>query len=235
MGSSRISVSPLPRCRSPLQQEDAAGHRGTPRGSGRFRDVLTELIHARDDEGQLSDAEVVGHASVIYAASHETTGNALTWALFLLSQHPQWHRAACEEVRSTLTSDAPTLAELERLEVLDAVLRETLRLTPAAPWTTRIASTHADVGGHSVPRGTEIILSIFHTTELSPVMSSQTDLIHHAGDISDPTSSNSMPSALDLGHALGAASLCLKQRLCWQWCSGASEWNSTHDGQSIPF
>ena len=134
--------------------------RGAPDG---YRDVLTELIHARDDEGQLSDAEVVGHASVIYAASHETTGNALTWALFLLSQHPQWHRAACEEVRSTLTSDAPTLAELERLEVLDDVLRETLRLTPAAPWTTRIASTDADVGGHSVPRGTEIILSIFHT------------------------------------------------------------------------
>jgi cytochrome P450 len=127
------------------------------------RDVLTELIHARDDEGQLSDAEVVGHASVIYAASHETTGNALTWALFLLSQHPDWHRAACDEVRSTLASETPTLSELERLDVLDCVIRESLRLTPPAPWTTRIAATDAEVGGHHVPRGTEIVLSIFHT------------------------------------------------------------------------
>ncbi len=127
------------------------------------RDVLTELIHARDEEGQLSDAEVVGHASVIYAASHETTGNALTWALFLLSQHPQWHRAACEEVRATLAYDSPTLTELERLEVLDAVVRETLRLTPPAPWTTRIAAIDSQVQGHPVPRGTEVVLSIFHT------------------------------------------------------------------------
>lgn len=127
------------------------------------RDVLTELIHARDEEGQLSDAEVVGHASVIYAASHETTGNALTWALFLLSQHADWHRAACDEVRSILTSDTPTLEELERLDVLDGVIRETLRLTPPAPWTTRIAAVDAAVGGHHVPRGTEVVLSIFHT------------------------------------------------------------------------
>jgi cytochrome P450 len=127
------------------------------------RDVLTELIHARDDEGQLSDAEVVGHASVIYAASHETTGNALTWAFFLLSQHPDWYRAACDEVRSTLACDTPTLGELERLQVLDGVIRETLRLIPPAPWTTRIAAADAAVGGHHVPRGTEIVLSIFHT------------------------------------------------------------------------
>jgi cytochrome P450 len=133
-----------------------------------LRDVLTELIEARDEEGQLTDAEVVGHASVIYAASHETTGNALTWALFLLSQHPQWQRAACEEVRSTLAADVPTLDEIERLEVLDGVIRETLRITPAAPWTTRIAATDAEIGGHPIPRGTEIVVSIFHTHRFEP-------------------------------------------------------------------
>jgi len=128
-----------------------------------FRDVLTELIHARDEDGRLSDAEVVGHASVIYAASHETTGNALTWVLFLLSQHPDWHKAVCEEIRSTVRGKSPALEDLERLQILDDVIRETLRLTPSAPWTTRIAAVDAKVGGYEVPRGTEIVLSIFHT------------------------------------------------------------------------
>jgi cytochrome P450 len=139
--------------------------RRRPTGS---RDVLTDLIAARDDAGGLSDAEVVGHASIIYAASHETTGNALTWALFLLSQHPDWQRAACEEVRATLAGDSPTLDELERLDVLDHVIRETLRLTPSAPWTTRIAATDAEIGGHPIPRGTEIVVSIFHTHRHEP-------------------------------------------------------------------
>ena len=132
-------------------------------------DVLSQLIEAHDEEGKLSDAQVVGHASVIYAASHETTGNALTWALFLLSQHPHWYRAACEEVRSTLKGDAPTPADLDRLEVLDWVIHETLRLTPPAPWTTRIAAADGCVGGHFVPRGTEIVVSIFHTHRIEPI------------------------------------------------------------------
>jgi cytochrome P450 len=129
----------------------------------RLPDVLTQLVQARDEEGSLSDAEVVGHASVVYAASHETTGNALTWALFLLSQHPPWHRDVCNEVRSTLRVDVPTLAELDDLPLLDNVIRETLRITPAAPWTTRIAAEDGLLGGHFIPRGTEIVVSIFHT------------------------------------------------------------------------
>lgn len=133
------------------------------RARHQHRDVLTELIHARDEDGQLSDAQVIGHASVIYAASYETTGNALTWALFLLSQHPEWHRLVCDEVRSTLTSDAPELADLDQLTLLDDVVRETLRLTPPAPWTTRIAATACEIAGYQVPRGTEIVVSIFHT------------------------------------------------------------------------
>ncbi len=135
---------------------------------GGFRDVLTELIQARDEDGQLSDSEVVGHASVIYAASHETTGNALTWALFLLSQHPAWHSALCEEIRSAVRGTSPALEEIDRLEILDAVVRETLRLTPSAPWTTRIAAVDAEVGGYPIPRGTEIVLSIFHTHRYEP-------------------------------------------------------------------
>jgi cytochrome P450 len=133
-----------------------------------LRDVLTELIEARDDAGHLSDAEVVGHASVIYAASHETTGNALVWALFLLSQHPHWHRAVCEEVRTGLRGPEPTLEELDRLDLLDGVIRETLRITPSAPWTTRIAATDLELAGHPIPRGTEIVVSIFHTHRHEP-------------------------------------------------------------------
>lgn len=147
-------------------KEIIEARRRAPSGS---LDVLTQLIEARDEMGCLSDAEVVGHASIIYAASHETTGNALTWTLFLLSQHPRWHRAVCEEVRSTLSGDAPTLDELERLELLDGVIRESLRVLPSAPWTTRIAATDAEVGGHFVPRGTEIVVSIFHTHRCEPI------------------------------------------------------------------
>ena len=140
--------------------------RQTPDGS---IDVLTKLISARDASGTLSDAEVVGHASIVYAASYETTGNGLTWTLFLLSQHPSWYRAACEEVHSTLAGEVPTPEELDRLELLDGVIRESLRLLPPAPWTTRIASSDAEIDGYFIPRGTEVVISIFHTHRVEPI------------------------------------------------------------------
>ncbi|HVN39482.1 MAG TPA: cytochrome P450 [Myxococcota bacterium] len=140
--------------------------RRTPDASN---DVLTKLISARDEAGALSDAEVVGHASIVYAASHDTTGNGLTWTLFLLTQHPSWYRAVSEEVRSTVVNDAPTLDELERLQILDGVIRESLRLLPPAPWTTRIAATDTHVGSHFIPKGTEVVLSIFHTHRIEPI------------------------------------------------------------------
>lgn len=133
------------------------------RGSARRPDVLSALIGASDEVGSLSATEVVGHASVIYAASHETTGNALTWTFFLLSQHPEWQKAASEEVKDVVKGEEPTPDDLEKLETLDAVLRESLRILPSAPWTTRIASKDTTIGGRAVPSGTEIVVSIFHT------------------------------------------------------------------------
>src|SRR5262249_19050456 len=73
------------------------------------------------------------------------------------------YRAACDEVRSTLAGEIPTPEELDRLELLDGVIRESLRLLPPAPWTTRIASSDGELGGHFIPRGAEVVVSIFHT------------------------------------------------------------------------
>jgi cytochrome P450 len=79
----------------------------------------------------------------------------------LLSQYPKWQKRASEEARSLAAIESP--ADLDRLEILDWVIRETLRLIPSAPWTTRIAAGDSSLGGHALPKGTEIVLSIFHT------------------------------------------------------------------------
>lgn len=52
-------------------------------------DVISTLMQTHDEEGsRLTEAEVIGNAVVLFLAGHETSANALTWALFLLSQHP---------------------------------------------------------------------------------------------------------------------------------------------------
>src|SRR5690606_9776520 len=53
-------------------------------------DLLSMLMQARDDEGaEMSDRQLHDEALTIVLAGHETTANALTWTLYLLSQNPE--------------------------------------------------------------------------------------------------------------------------------------------------
>src|SRR5271165_7284996 len=63
------------------------------------RDLLTLLLAAKDPEtGRgLPDADIRANIVTFIFAGHETTANGLTWALYLLSQAPDWRDRAEEE------------------------------------------------------------------------------------------------------------------------------------------
>ncbi len=127
-------------------------------------DVLAMLIQARDEQGlELSEEELIGHVSLLFAAGHETSSNALTWTLFLLSQHPKIAHALLEELDGVLHGAAPTIEQLRELPLLDRVIRESMRLFPPVPWNTRVVHQATTLGGYAIPAGTEIMMSIYHT------------------------------------------------------------------------
>src|ERR1700722_15690703 len=94
------------------------------------RDLLSALLAARDPEtGQaMSEIEVKANIFAFIAAGQETTANALTWALFLLSQSPQWLERVLAEAETELDGDLERVEE--RLTATRAVLDEALRLYP---------------------------------------------------------------------------------------------------------
>jgi cytochrome P450 len=127
-------------------------------------DILSALLAATDEAGaQLTEDELIGHASVLFAAGHETSSNALCWTLALLSQHPDIAAALHEELAAQLHGAAPSVAQLGALPLLDAVVKESLRLLPPAPLNHRVAAADSELGGHFIPRGTELVSSAYHT------------------------------------------------------------------------
>jgi cytochrome P450 len=128
------------------------------------RDMLSMLLEARDEAGGgLSEDELIGHAGVIFAAGHETSSNALSWTLFLLTQHPRVMAELCDELSARLRGGAPTLDDLSQLPLLDCVVKESLRLFPPAPLNHRITARDAELNEYRIPRGTEVLSSIYHT------------------------------------------------------------------------
>jgi cytochrome P450 len=135
-------------------------------------DVLSTLIQARDEDGNsLSEDEIVSNATTLFIAGHETTANALSWTLLLLAQHPQVMRDLYDELDGTLHGDAPRVEQVENLKLLDAVIKESLRLLPPGAISIRIANESVDIGPYQIPQWSEIIFSryhIHHAPELYP-------------------------------------------------------------------
>ena len=129
------------------------------RGGEGPRDLLTMLIDAKDPEtGRgMSDADVRANIVTFIAAGHETTANGLTWALYLLSQSPEWRERAEAEADERFDPQRP--AALEACVVLRAVFEEAIRLYPPVALLSRQAIADDEILGVRVPAGTVVSIS----------------------------------------------------------------------------
>jgi cytochrome P450 len=68
-----------------------------------------------------------------------------------------------EELDAVLHGDAPSVEQLASLPLLERVVKESLRILPPVPLNHRITAVETELGGYTIPRGTEVISSIYHT------------------------------------------------------------------------
>ena len=128
---------------------------------GAPRDLLTLLLEAADpdDGASLSEDDVKANVVTFIAAGHETTSNALTWALYLVSQAEDVRQQLESEVDRELPGGRMEPGTLERLVYTRAVIDEALRLYPPAATLTRDAVGPDRLGEARVKVGTRIVIS----------------------------------------------------------------------------
>jgi cytochrome P450 len=137
------------------------------RSSALGHDVLSGLLQAHDDAGvALTDAELIGQTTLLFGAAHLTTANTLTWTLFLLAQHPHTASELADELSGVLGGHAPTLEQLERLPLLDRVIKESMRLLPASAYSHRTCAEPVTLGPLRLAKGTPVIFSQIITHHL---------------------------------------------------------------------
>src|SRR5215472_10887265 len=127
---------------------------------GDHGDVLSMLLAATDGGGGvLDDEEARDHVLTFLAAGHATTGNALTWTLYLLAQNRAVARKLADELAAILGGRDPTVEDLGRLPYLDLVFKESLRLYSPAWAQVRRVSEDCEIDGWAVPGGSFVIVS----------------------------------------------------------------------------
>ncbi len=121
-------------------------------------DILAKLIEEGEARGDpLSDSELRDELITLVAAGHETTATTMAWCFSHLLADPVALARARAEVRTALGPRGDFRAErLEKLPFLDAIVQETMRVSPPFPAILRVLARDARVAGFDLPAGTYV-------------------------------------------------------------------------------
>jgi cytochrome P450 len=116
-------------------------------------DVLSALIAVNNaEDGRLSAAELLGTATLLVVAGHDTTVNLMGNAVLSLFRNPIQHRWL-----------------RDRPELIASAVEEFLRFDPSVEYTPlRFAADSLVLGGVEIPRGTVVIVSLSSASRAAP-------------------------------------------------------------------
>jgi len=132
--------------------------RGREKGSSGRLDVLAMMLDARDDKGRpLSEDEVHDELVTLLVAGHETTATALAWTLRWLLPD----RELIGRLNDEIASAGLDPMRVAKLPLLDATIKEALRLQPVIPMVGRVLQEPMRIGGLDLPTGALVAASIY--------------------------------------------------------------------------
>jgi cytochrome P450 len=116
-------------------------------------DILSLLVQATYGDGRpLEDEALRDELMTMLVAGHETTATPLAWSVSHVLRHSDVRARILDELAGA--GPAPLDPQrVTRFEYLDAVCRETLRLTPIIPLVGRRLTRPMQIGGTDLPAG----------------------------------------------------------------------------------
>ena len=131
-------------------------------GNAERGDLLSMLMHATDAEDgsattsatTMTDTQLRDECVTIILAGHETTANALSFALHLLAHHPGVQQHLRDEAIAVLGSGrAATAEDYPKLKYATQIFAETMRLYPPVWVTARMCAEPYQIAGFTIPKG----------------------------------------------------------------------------------
>jgi cytochrome P450 len=124
----------------------------------RRSDILAMLVDSRDESGRrLDDDEVHDQLVTLLVAGHETTATALAWTLRWVLED----QALIARLRAEIEGAGDDPERIASLPLLDATVKESLRLQPVLPMVGRVLQRPARIGPYDFGAGSVVAASIY--------------------------------------------------------------------------
>ena len=102
------------------------------------------------------------HVDLFIFAGHDTSAMALTVALFFIAFYPEIQTKVHDEIDSIIPDvEDMTMSQINNLTYLDAIIKETLRYAPSAPFVGRSIDQEIKIGNYVLPVGCSVFLNLF--------------------------------------------------------------------------
>jgi cytochrome P450 len=119
-------------------------------------DFFSEFCHVQSEQGEkFTDQEIIDHMIFLMMAAHDTTTSTLTSMMYLLARHPDWQERLRAHSRALGTKQL-AFDDLDKLEELNWVIRETLRMYPPLTSMPRMCMRDTEFNGYLIPAGAVI-------------------------------------------------------------------------------
>lgn len=128
------------------------------RRAGNGLDMLSHVCKEKTEDGKFwPDADIIPQASFLLFAAHDTTTSALCHMIYHTALQPEWQDRLREESRA-LGKPYLDYEDLDKMEGLELVFKEALRMHPSVSLMTRRTVRECELGGHRVPANTMLFI-----------------------------------------------------------------------------
>ncbi|KAG7256937.1 hypothetical protein CRUP_004673 [Coryphaenoides rupestris] len=111
-------------------------------------------------QSRLSKKELYAAVTELQVGGVETTANSMLWAIFNLSRNPGAQGRLLEEIRRVVPEgEDPCGEHIKSMPYLKACLKESMRLSPSVPFTSRTLDKDTVLGGYAIPKGTVLMIN----------------------------------------------------------------------------
>ncbi len=125
-------------------------------------DLLQTLMDARYADGEgMPDSLILSESMQLLVAGHETSSNALSWLLYLLSTHPGTLDRVRHEFDDILNGEPLNYTAVSKFIFTTQVINEALRLYPPFWMIDREAVADDRVGDTAIPAGSTVIVYVY--------------------------------------------------------------------------
>ncbi|CAG9768802.1 unnamed protein product [Ceutorhynchus assimilis] len=144
--------------------ETKKSHRHLGQKDISFRTILEQLLDIRDEIADFAtDEEIIHHLVTLYSASEHTVTNTCSFTLVLLGMYPDYQQKVAEEIRNVVGfTDDIQEQHLDKLDYLEMVIKEVLRLFPIVPFIVRQANQETELDKLSIPNVSSVMVSIYN-------------------------------------------------------------------------